>query len=244
MVLLLVFHKNLVLDLKRKLKNLHHWYLQNSTKIGKLRFVNKMASLRGGTHVTAIADLVCKPIADAINVYLRITPGAVRQNLKLFVNAKVANPSFDSQSKEMLTTKLSALNIPKLSPKVVWFIFSISNFFFFSFFLSIFFSNFSKSRQKAMLYKKTKVSKNRMLTIPKLSDANLAGGRRSSECTLILTEGDSAKAQNFVPNIFFFLKYFFTILALAVSGLSVIGRDTYGVFPLKGKLLNVRTFSL
>lgn len=41
------------------------------------------------------------------------------------------------------------------------------------------------------------------------------------ECTLILTEGDSAKT-------------------LAVSGLGVVGRDRYGVFPLKGKLLNVR----
>ena len=43
----------------------------------------------------------------------------------------------------------------------------------------------------------------------------------SQDCTLILTEGDSAKT-------------------LAVSGLGVVGRDRYGVFPLKGKLLNVR----
>lgn len=57
--------------------------------------------------------------------------------------------------------------------------------------------------------------------IPKLDDANDAGGKRSKECTLILTEGDSAKT-------------------LAISGLSVIGRDLYGVFPLRGKLLNVR----
>lgn len=48
-----------------------------------------------------------------------------------------------------------------------------------------------------------------------------AGGKHSSECTLILTEGDSAKS-------------------LAVSGLGVIGRDRYGVFPLRGKILNVR----
>ncbi len=27
---------------------------------------------------------------------------------------------------------------------------------------------------------------------------------------------------------------------LAVAGLAVIGRDRYGVFPLRGKLLNVR----
>ncbi len=50
--------------------------------------------------------------------------------------------------------------------------------------------------------------------IPKLDDANDAGGRNSEQCTLILTEGDSAKT-------------------LAISGLSVVGRDHYGVFPLR-----------
>jgi Type IIA topoisomerase (DNA gyrase/topo II, topoisomerase IV), B subunit len=40
-----------------------------------------------------------------------------------------------------------------------------------------------------------------------------------------LTEGDSAKA-------------------LAIAGLSVIGRDYYGVFPLRGKLLNVRDIDM
>merc|ERR1719277_2358090 len=61
----------------------------------------------------------------------------------------------------------------------------------------------------------------RVLGVPKLEDANEAGGKNSQDCTLILTEGDSAKA-------------------LAVAGLSVVGRDYYGVFPLKGKVLNVR----
>lgn len=31
--------------------------------------------------------------------------------------------------------------------------------------------------------------------IPKLDDANWAGGPKSSECTLIITEGDSAKVE-------------------------------------------------
>lgn len=57
-----------------------------------------------------------------------------------------------------------------------------------------------------------------------MEDANNAGTRHGRKCTLILTEGDSAKA-------------------LAVSGLSVVGRDNYGVFPLRGKLLNVREAS-
>lgn len=64
----------------------------------------------------------------------------------------------------------------------------------------------------------------RISGIVKLEDANNAGGRNAKNCTLILTEGDSAKA-------------------LAVSGLSVVGRDNYGVFPLRGKLLNVREAS-
>jgi DNA topoisomerase-2 len=61
----------------------------------------------------------------------------------------------------------------------------------------------------------------RILGIPKLEDANLAGTKQGHECTLILTEGDSAKC-------------------LAMSGVEILGRDRYGVFPLKGKLLNVR----
>ena len=43
----------------------------------------------------------------------------------------------------------------------------------------------------------------------------------SRKCTLILTEGDSAKT-------------------LAMSGIQIVGRDLYGCFPLRGKLLNVR----
>lgn len=50
--------------------------------------------------------------------------------------------------------------------------------------------------------------------ITKLSDANDAGTKSSGECTLILTEGDSAKS-------------------LAMSGLSVVGHDKWGVFPLR-----------
>lgn len=42
---------------------------------------------------------------------------------------------------------------------------------------------------------------------------------------MIVTEGDSAKT-------------------LAISGLSVVGRDKFGVFPLRGKLLNVRDTSV
>ena len=55
----------------------------------------------------------------------------------------------------------------------------------------------------------------------KLEDAIWAGGKKSDNCFLILTEGDSAKT-------------------MAMAGRTVYGPECYGVFPLKGKLLNVR----
>ena len=79
-----------------------------------------------------------------------------------------------------------------------------------------------KLKEEKQMMKGMKGNKKQKLTeVQKLDDANDAGGRNSLSCTLILTEGDSAKS-------------------LALSGLEVIGRDKYGVFPLKGKLLNVR----
>jgi len=66
--------------------------------------------------------------------------------------------------------------------------------------------------------------KNRLLGIPKLEDANWAGTKKAIKCILILTEGDSAKA-------------------LAMAGIDVKFRNQFGVFPLKGKLLNVRDAS-
>ena len=80
-------------------------------------------------------------------------------------------------------------------------------------------------KSQSQLNKKQHGAKtSKMRGIPKLDDANDAGGRNSGTCTLIVTEGDSAKS-------------------LAVSGLGVVGRDQYGVFPLRGKLLNVREAS-
>lgn len=83
-------------------------------------------------------------------------------------------------------------------------------------------TNFLKARETASLQKKMGGKKKKKLYgIDKLEDANDAGSQKSGECILILTEGDSAKS-------------------LAMSGIQVVGRDKYGVFPLKGKLLNVR----
>ena len=85
--------------------------------------------------------------------------------------------------------------------------------------------SWAQVKSQNQLNKKQHAAKNSKLRgIPKLDDANDAGTKHAISCTLIVTEGDSAKT-------------------LAVSGLGVIGRDQYGVFPLRGKLLNVREAS-
>jgi DNA topoisomerase-2 len=83
---------------------------------------------------------------------------------------------------------------------------------------------YAKFKSNQALGKISSGKKTRIIGIPKLDDANQAGRSQSEKCTLILTEGDSAKS-------------------FVISGLSVIGREYYGVFPLRGKMLNVRDAS-
>jgi DNA topoisomerase-2 len=78
-------------------------------------------------------------------------------------------------------------------------------------------SQADKKNANALNKQNAKRTAGKIRGIPKLDDANLAGTKHGHECTLILTEGDSAKA-------------------LAVSGLAVVGRDRFGVYPLRGKV--------
>jgi DNA topoisomerase-2 len=79
----------------------------------------------------------------------------------------------------------------------------------------------SKMKADAQMQRRLKDKRTRLTGVAKLEDANMAGKKDAELCTLILTEGDSAKS-------------------FAMSGMEIIGRDNYGVFPLKGKFLNVR----
>jgi hypothetical protein len=82
-------------------------------------------------------------------------------------------------------------------------------------------TGFFTTKEKASAHIKGGAKKVKLTGIAKLDDANNAGTAKSVDCTLIITEGDSAKA-------------------LAIAGLSVIGRNAFGVFPLRGKPRNVR----
>jgi DNA topoisomerase-2 len=131
----------------------------------------------------------------------------------LFVNCVVENPAFDSQTKETLNTPVAKFGSRCEVPDD--FIKSLIK-------LGVMDAAISLTELKEnKAAKKTDGRKTKSIRgIPKLMDANWAGTTRSKDCVLILCEGDSAKAG-------------------IVSGLSKDDRNKYGVFPLKGKLMNV-----
>lgn len=184
----------------------------------QVSFVNSICTAKGGSHVEYIADQIVARLAAAVkkkNKGEEVKPGQIKNHLAIFVNALIVNPAFDTQTKETLTTKAKAFgSVCVVSDKMIRQIEAHG-----AIVDSI--VSWTKFKQSAELAKKSGTKRSKLVGVPKLDDANAAGTSKSAQCTLILTEGDSAKA-------------------LAVSGLGVVGRDFYGVFPLKGKLLNVR----
>ena len=202
--------------------------LSSAGSFENISFVNGMGTSRGGTHVNAIVQQVTKRIVDKLTkdyseLADNISQAMVRRHICVFVNCLIENPSFDSQMKESLTSSPSSFgsnynlsetylkNILKEEqsggPGIIEEVIAAA-----------------QGRQQASLLRVVggkKKTKRQLLNIPKLDDAHLAGSGDGQKCTLILTEGDSAKA-------------------LAVAGLEIIGRELYGVFPLRGKFLNVR----
>jgi DNA topoisomerase-2 len=185
----------------------------------QISFVNGISTYKGGKHVDYVADSIVRRLTKYINekkTKLNVKESYVKSNIWIFIRCLVENPAFSSQTKEELTTvsknfgskcEVSDDFIEKLAKSGVMD-------------KAVELTTF---KEKDSL-KKTDGAKRTTLIVPKLEDANKAGGAESYKCTLILTEGDSAKAG-------------------AISGLSALpggGRDYYGVFPLKGKLLNVR----
>ena len=185
-----------------------------------MSFVNGIWTSKGGTHVDAVTNQVVGHIVDYLETKkkVKVKPSLVKDHLAIFITSMIENPSFTSQTKETLTTKSSAFgSSPKLSEECLKKI--ISKLAIVPKLLE------AQSAKDAKDNSKTDGKKQSRITgIPKLDDAISAGTKDSAKCTLILTEGDSAKA-------------------MALSGLSQEQRKFFGVYPLKGKVLNVKDTS-
>ncbi|KAF4971902.1 hypothetical protein FSARC_1407 [Fusarium sarcochroum] len=186
----------------------------------QVSFVNSIATTSGGTHVNYIADQITASLLKTINKKRKghtLKQGHLRNHIFIFVNCYINNPAFNSQTKEQMTTKASAFGskcalgedfLKKIAKSD-----AIQNIL-----------DFAEKKADKMMAKGDGGRRSRVSNA-KLVEANFAGTRRGHECTLILTEGDSAKG-------------------LAVSGRAILDPDRIGVFPLRGKLLNVRDASV
>jgi len=180
-------------------------------------FVNGIWTSKGGTHVDAVTNQVVSHITEYLETKKKCKTknSTVREHLGVFLVSLIENPSFSSQTKETLTTKVSAFgSSPKLSEDSLKKI--VSKLGIVESILEVQAAKDAKDNSKTDGKKQSRIT-----GIPKLDDAVMAGTKDSSKCTLILTEGDSAKA-------------------MALSGLSQDQRRFYGVYPLKGKVLNVK----
>jgi DNA topoisomerase-2 len=184
-------------------------------KFFSVSFVNGIWT-RSGKHVDDITSQIVSHLTNYLETKkkIKVRPSLIKDSLAVFIHCFVENPSFSSQTKEVMTTKTSC----KLGDDVMKKIISKLNVI----------EKVLESQNKKDNKENTKTDgkkQSRITGIPKLDDAVYAGTMKSHECTLILTEGDSAKA-------------------MALSGLSQDQRKYYGVFPLRGKLLNVKDTSV
>ncbi|KAF9141358.1 DNA topoisomerase 2 [Mortierella sp. GBA39] len=179
-------------------------------------FVNGICTSKGGVHVDYVSNMIVKELVDVVKKKSKSTnvkPFHIKSHMWVFVNCLIENPAFDSQTKETMTLKQSAFGSKfDLNEKFIKDVIKSP--------IVEGVINWAAVKDTLALKKTDGSSSRKRLAINKLEDAHRAG-RYGRDCTLILTEGDSAKT-------------------LVMAGFSVIGRDNFGVFPLRGKLLNVR----
>jgi len=182
----------------------------------QISFVNGIYTSKGGKHVDYIIGQIVKKLTAYIKEkkHIDVKPASIKEQLMIFVNCTIENPAFDSQTKDYLNSAVS--NFGSNCDVSIKFIEKIAK----MGVMNVACSLTEVKENKAV--KKTDGNKCKTIrNIPKLVDANFAGTVKSNDCILILCEGDSAKSG-------------------IISGLSREDRNTIGVYPMKGKMFNIR----
>ena len=182
----------------------------------QVSFVNGIHTAKGGKHVEYILGQITRKLVAYIEKKKKVVVNAnsIKEQLILFLRCDIENPAFDSQTKDFMNTPSAKFGSTcTVSDKFIEKIAKMGV-------MDAACALTEVKENKAV--KKTDGSKTKSIRgIPKLIDANWAGTEKSSQCSIIFCEGDSAKAG-------------------IVSGLSSEDRNVIGVYPMKGKILNVR----
>tara|TARA_B100000989_G_scaffold298954_1_gene291357 strand:- start:426 stop:3977 length:3552 start_codon:yes stop_codon:yes gene_type:complete len=186
----------------------------------QVSFVNGIYTSKGGKHIDYITNQIVRKLTAYIKEkkHIEVKPASIKEQLMIFVNCTIENPAFDSQTKDYLNTAIS--NFGSSCDVSLKFIEKLAK-------MGVMATACSLTEVKDnKAVKKTDGTKCKSIrNIPKLVDANFAGTAKSKDCILILCEGDSAKSG-------------------IISGLSREDRNIIGVYPMKGKMFNIRGESI
>jgi DNA topoisomerase-2 len=179
----------------------------------QISFVNGARTIKGGRHIQHVFNQLLVGINERLKKKKidALKESVLRYNMMIFVNCTIDSPEFSGQIKEELTTQIRDL-YPKceLNDKFIDDVFKTS--------IIDNAIRFGKATEEISTTKPKTDRRSILSAIPKLEDANDADSKMWEECVLIITEGDSAAS-------------------MVLKGLP--NRDKYGVFPIRGKLLNV-----
>ena len=203
-----------------------------------ISFVNGLMTKDGGVHVNAAIKAITDGVLNLLNLKkpktskkkgrkgnklnknpkketeknknVRITVQDVKPHLSIVLSCRLINPKYNSQSKNFLTSPAVDFNFsPDLFEAMAsWQLINCL-------YATIDMRNFNKM-------KATDGRKRRFIGIEKLDDANLAGTKKASMCTLYVVEGKSASSY-----------------PTKMRSLDPKGTDYFGIYPMKGKPLNV-----
>jgi DNA gyrase/topoisomerase IV subunit B len=184
-----------------------------SSHFHAVSFVNGVYTSLGGTHVDAWAESTFRPIVKKLmkgKGSVTYTIGDVKKFFKIFVVVKVINPEFESQSKHRLESPVTA---PIKQSHINTILkWSVID-------------DIKRSKEICVLKKLERKKKN-FVKIDGLDPANNEGGKFGHQCTLILVEGLAAKT--------------YAVKGIEVGAFGKAGRDWFGIYALRGKVLNVR----
>jgi len=183
----------------------------------QVSFVNGISTNKGGKHVDYILGQILRKLCAYIEKKKKITvnQATIKEQLMLFLRCDIENPSFDSQTKDFMNTPSS--NFGSTCVVSDGFIEKLAKMGVMDMACQL-----TETKEAGKTKKKMDGSKTRSVRgINNFVDANFAGTDKSNDCVLILAEGLSA-------------------MSGIVSGLQSDDRNFIGIYPLKGKVLNVR----
>ena len=190
--------------------------LSHTHEFIQVSFVNGICTFKGGKHVDYIIGQIVRKLCDYIEKKkkVKVNSAAIKEQLVLFLRCDIENPAFDSQTKDFMNTPSAKFGSTcTVSDNFIEKLAKMGV-------MDVACSLTEAKENK--LAKKTDGSKTKTIRgIANFIDANNSGTTQSKDCILILCEGLSA-------------------MSGIVSGLSSADRNTIGIYPLKGKLLNVR----